>query len=112
MNLLDNTINGILILTIDTPRLDNTFADEFKLGVTNRVRQGADRLILDMTQVNFMDSSGLGAVVACMKLVGDPKRLLLCNVAPPVLTLLKLTRMDQVFLVYPSVQAAVEALQP
>lgn len=112
MNLLDNTINGILILTIDAPQLDYASADDFKLGVANRVRQGADRLILDMTQVNFMDSSGLGAVVACMKLVGDPKRLPLCNVAPPVLTLLKLTRMDQVFLVYPSVQAALEALQP
>jgi anti-sigma B factor antagonist len=112
MNLLDNTINGILILTIDAPQLDYASADDFKLGVANRVRQGSERLILDMNQVNFMDSSGLGALVACLKLLGDPKRMPLCNVAPAVLSLLKLTRMDQVFLVYPSAQAAVEAWQP
>jgi len=113
MNLLDSTINGIPILTIDAPRLDNASAEDFKLGVTNRFRQGADPLILDMNQVIFMDSSGLGALVGCLKLLfKDPKRLPLCNVAPAVLSLLKLTRMDQVFLVYPSVQAAVEALQP
>lgn len=111
MNLLDNTIDGILILTIAAPQMDYASAEDFKLGVSNRIRQGSERLIIDMSQVNFMDSSGLGALVACLKLIGDPKRLLLCNVAPPVVSLLKLTRMDQVFHVYPSTQAALEALQ-
>lgn len=112
MNLLDHTINGILILTIDSPQLDYASADDFKLGVTNRVRQGYERLVLDMTHVNFMDSSGLGALVSCLKLVGDPKRLPLCGVGPEVLSLLKLTRMNQVFQVYPSAYEAAEAMEP
>jgi anti-sigma B factor antagonist len=111
MNLQDKTIEGILVLTITSPQLDYTFAEDFKLGVADCLRRGHERLVIDMSQVNFMDSSGLGALVSCLKRVGDPKRMLLCNVAPPVVSLFKLTRMDQVFIVYPSEQDALAALR-
>lgn len=111
MNLEEKTVDGVLMLAIASPRLDNFVAQDFKSTIADRLVGEKPRVILDLSQVAFIDSSGLGALVSCLKMVGDPKRLVLCNVAAPVLSLFKLTRMDRVFNIYDSAQLALEALQ-
>ncbi len=63
---------------------------------------GPDRIILDMAQVDFIDSSGLGAVVAAMKQVGGGKVLELAGLSPTVQKVFQLTRMDTVFTIHSS----------
>ena len=111
MNLEEKTIDDILILAMTTPRLDNYVAADFKSSIAERIAKGHHRLILDLGKVTFIDSSGLGALVACLKLLGDSKSLVLSHVSAPVLSLFKLTRMDQVFRIYPTEEDALEALR-
>jgi anti-sigma B factor antagonist len=66
--------------------------------VSELLAGGTNLVMLDMTDVNFMDSSGLGALTIALKMLrtagGD---LYLCSIAEPVRNLLSITRMDRLF---------------
>jgi anti-anti-sigma factor len=59
---------------------------------------GNNFVMLDLADVNFIDSSGLSAMIIALKMLriagGD---LYLCSIAEPVQNLLKMTRMDRLF---------------
>lgn len=111
MNMNDELVNGILVLTLCDKRLDASAALDFKQKVAKFIDQGHKILLLDMSLVDFIDSSGLGAIVSCLKLIGIRGSIGLCNVAPPILGLFQMTRMDKVFPIYPSREAALAELQ-
>ena len=67
-------------------------------------------IVLDLAAVRFMDSSGLGAMVSTLKLLGRDGNLVVCGVTDPVMNLFKLTRMDRVFPMFPSESDALDAL--
>ncbi len=67
--------------------------------MTEITRHQAGGLIMDMSLVEFVDSSGLGALVSVLKALGTPSSVELTNLQPRVRTMLKLTRMDQVFVI-------------
>ena len=67
---------------------------------------GPDRVILDLSEVKFIDSSGLGAIVAAMKQLGQGRKLDLAGLTPMVDKVFRLTRMDTVFDLYPSLPDA------
>ena len=67
---------------------------------------GPDRILLDLHKVDFIDSSGLGAIVAAMKQLDDHQRLDLSGLTPNVEKVFRLTRMDTIFAIYPDVPTA------
>jgi anti-sigma B factor antagonist len=68
---------------------------------------GHPRVVLDLAQVKFLDSSGLGAIVAVKKLLGPDRVLELSGLTPTVEKVFRLTRMDTIFTIHPSHEAAV-----
>lgn len=73
-----------------------TFKDRFRdaiAGVNGRV-------ILDLASVNFLDSSGLGAIVAARRLLPEGSVLELAALTPAVERVFRLTRMDTVFTIH------------
>lgn len=83
-------------------RIDAAVALEFKEAVRSHAAQGGNPVILDLSQVQFLDSSGLGAVVAVMKLLAPDQRLELAGLTQPVTKVFRLTRMDTIFVIHPS----------
>ena len=67
-------------------------------------------VLLDLGQVTFIDSSGLGAIAAAMKNLAPARRLVLAGLTAPVDKVFRLTRMDTVFGVFPTVEAALADL--
>ena len=57
--------------------------------------------MLDLSQVTFVDSSGLGAIVAAMKHLEAGRRLDLAGLTPDVAKVFRLTRMDTIFTIHP-----------
>ncbi|SIO48003.1 anti-sigma B factor antagonist [Rhodovulum sp. ES.010] len=88
------------------PRIDSAVAIRFKDRMREVVGEGPGRVVLDLGAVDFLDSSGLGAVVAVMKLLGPDRRLELCNLTPNVEKVFRLTRMDRVFTIHADCEAA------
>ena len=93
--------DGIAIMRITVARLDANVAPELKKEVNDIVAGGTSRIMVDLKDVEFMDSSGLGAIVACFKLTGQKGDFVLCNMNEAVTEIFALTHMDSLFDIYP-----------
>ena len=89
--------DDMLVITANTTRIDASVAIQFKDQMRELANQTSERVVLDLGQVEFIDSSGLGAIVAAMKLVGADRKLELANLTSTVAKVFKLTRMDTIF---------------
>lgn len=99
---------NVAIIRPATKRLDSAVAPAFKEAVLKLVNDGDKRLVLDLEGVDFMDSSGLGAMVSVLKGLGGSGALAVCNVKGGVQSLFKLTRMDKVFAISGNLADAVQ----
>lgn len=78
--------------------LDGATTNELKLQVSDLLHQGTDIVLLDMKQVTFMNSTGIGAMVAMLKIVrAKGKQIYLCGLTEQVKIIFELTKMDRVF---------------
>ncbi len=102
MKFQSSRADGICIIKVDEHRIDAAGAIDFKEGVRTQLDGWEGRVVLDLSLVEFIDSSGLGAVVAVRKMLGAERNLELCNLSPPVEKVFRLTRMDRVFVIHPN----------
>jgi len=93
---------GITIMAVNAARIDAAAAIGFKDAMRSAIADATDHIVLDMGQVDFVDSSGLGAIVAAMKQLSPQQRLDLAALRPEVDRVFRLTRMDQVFTIHAS----------
>ncbi|MEH2358329.1 STAS domain-containing protein [Nostoc sp.] len=78
--------------------LDGIRGNELRREVSNIVANGTNILLLDMKEVNFIDSSGLGALVSAMQMVRTANgKLFVCSISDQVRMLFELTKMDRIF---------------
>ena len=104
---LSSQVNGdTLVVTVNEPRIDASVAIQFKDRMREDTEQVAGRVVLDLGKVDFIDSSGLGAIVAAMKQLGAQHRLELSDLNENVDKVFRLTRMDTVFRIHTSVGEA------
>ena len=100
--------NDILVLVLMEKRLDAKLAVDFRLIVEDFIKAGNHSIAIDMSHIDFIDSSGLGALVGCLKLAGNRGKFVLFAAKAPVIAMLKLTRMDRVFNLFDTEQQAIE----
>ncbi len=101
--------NDVLVIELREDNLDASNVREFK-GAVEAVMHERSRVVLDMAGVKFVDSSGLGALISCLRLVngrgGDFK---LCAMSKTVRALFELMRMHRVFNIHESRDEAVRS---
>lgn len=100
----------VVRLKILEKRLDARSADCLKDKITELIQAGNTRIALDVSDVQFVDSSGLGAIVSALKLMGGNGDLVVGGVRDTVLSMFKLTRLDRVFRIFKRPDEAVAAL--
>ncbi len=106
MDLASETVDDTLVITANEPRIDAAAAIQFKDAMRSLTDTSCGRVVLDLGAVDFIDSSGLGAIVAAMKQLGKHQKLDLANLRPNVLKVFHLTRMDTVFAIHGDRDAA------
>ncbi len=89
-----------LVISVLESRLDAAVAISFKDIIRDLSGTDAGPVILDLGQVEFLDSSGLGAIVGVMKMLGPDRPLEIAALTPNVRKLFRLTRMDTVFKIH------------
>ena len=110
MNLTSTTEGNRCIVTVNESRIDAAVALSFKDQMRAETENGPHTVVLDLHQVQFVDSSGLGAIVASMKAMGKGRTLALAGLNPTVDKVFRLTRMDSVFQLYPTLDDALNQL--
>jgi len=104
-------IGDVTVITVPGPRLDASQSTMFKRDVSP-VLAVSSKVIFDMSGLQFMDSTGLGTIVSCLKVLnaagGDLK---LCGMTKQIRALFELVRMHRVFDIYNTTDEAVGAYQ-
>ena len=109
---ITETVDQVFVITIEEGRLDAALAPEFEQQMKHWLADGNRNILIDFKNVDFMDSTGLGALVACLKALGSPRQLILCNVSVKIKSLFKLTRMDRIFVIYRTRSEALKNFSP
>ncbi|WP_299562315.1 STAS domain-containing protein [uncultured Sulfitobacter sp.] len=111
MDLTSSNNENILVITVQEQRIDAAVALAFKDRMRELTEGPARTVVLDLDHVSFIDSSGLGAIVAAMKNLAPDRTLVLAGLTGTVDKVFRLTRMDTVFGLYGSVDDALKALR-
>ena len=110
MRFAESKVGNVLIATVLDGRIVADNAPRFKSYLAEFISNGNRSIVLDMAAVTFIDSSGLGALVASLKAIGNDGELVISGARATVASMFKLTRMDKVFRMYENNDAAVAAL--
>ena len=102
---------GHTVICYEINRFDSIYAPTFIAEVKERIFSEEKAIILDLSLVEFMDSSGVGAIVSLFKSLHAKATLLLCGASENVENLLELTGVNRLFPVYPNEKAARLALE-
>ena len=108
MQITSKTEDSFRIVSVEETRIDAAVAIAFKNAMRLETEGGPNVVILDLSNVQFIDSSGLGAIVASMKTMGADRTLALAGLTPTVEKVFRLTRMDSVFSVHHTLDDAIE----
>jgi anti-sigma B factor antagonist len=89
---------NVVVLHVKETRVDMVVARKFRETLTSHIQNKPPKIILDLRETEYFDSSALGALVAFMKDVKSyGGKLVLCNLSRSLLTLLKLSKLDMLF---------------
>ena len=108
MRLTSETVGRVKVITVGVESLDVDSAQAFRREMGALLKGG--KVVVDLEALRFVDSSGLGAILACLRqqnaAEGDLK---ICNIRPEVLATLQLVRMDRLLDIHVHREAALEA---
>ena len=108
MDITTRELGSALVLLPDG-RLNMVAAPRLKAAIDEAVASGNARIVVDLSAVSFIDSSGLGSLIAGLKRTrqasGD---LRITGVNQQVSTVLRLTNLDRVLRTHDSVEAATD----
>lgn len=109
MNISVDTWDGVMVALIPVEELDAGNAGEFKREIT-RIMSSDTRLVIDFSRLRFIDSSGLGVMLSCLRHLGaEGGELKLCGMSKEVRGTFELVRMHRIFDIFPTCQEAVRA---
>jgi anti-sigma B factor antagonist len=112
MQLAIETVGTVAITAIPVEELDAGNAGEFKRDIAPLL-EAYSNLVLDLSRLRFVDSSGLGAFISCLrKLNAKGGDLKLCGMTRQVRAVFELVRMHRVFDILATKDDAVRAFAP
>jgi anti-anti-sigma factor len=110
MGIIEEEMDDIVLEIINLDRATLREAEELKILVNEKINRGFKKVIIDLTSVEFVDSTFLGVIVNTLKKVaklgGDLK---LVGFQPAVRSMFELTRLFRVFESYNVLQDAIKS---
>jgi anti-sigma B factor antagonist len=105
-------MGDVTVAVVPMEELDASNAAEFKREVAPLL-EATTKLVLDLSRLRFVDSSGLGAFISCLRKLnakgGDVK---LCAMSKQVRAVFELVRMHRIFDIYGTKEEAARAFAP
>jgi anti-sigma B factor antagonist len=112
MEIASDKMGDVEVAAVPVEELDASNAGEFKRDIAP-VLEANTTLVLDLSRLRFVDSSGLGAFLSCLRRLnakgGDLK---LCGMSKQVRAVFELVRMHRIFEIYGTKEEAVRAFAP
>src|SRR5262249_15617385 len=111
MEMTIEKVGEVAVVELRGEQLDASNVTDFKRDIAP-VLEANSRVVFDLGKLRCVDSSGLGAILSCLRrLNGAGGELKLCGLAKPVRALFELVRMHKIFDIYTTRDEAVRSLQ-
>jgi anti-sigma B factor antagonist len=95
----------------ENSRFTVLITEDFKKSMFQLIDAKQGILILDLASISFIDSSGFGSLVAVFTHAKNQQaNLKLCNIKPMVMSLIKITKLDQVLEIFESIDDAIKSI--
>lgn len=99
--------DAFVAITLEEERLDSSVSPQFKSDLVVKHSEGCINMLLDLSAVNYIDSSGLSALLVANRLcTGSGGKLVLTGLTSFVVGLLRISRLDSLLLVAPDFESA------
>jgi anti-sigma B factor antagonist len=83
--------------------------EDVESAVNELIRENRKRVVFDLSELNYVDSMGVGILVVCSgKLTRAGGELRMASLQPRIAELMKITKLDQIFRFYPTAAVAIE----
>ena len=105
-------LNGkIGIIEVRGSLIGDEDTDEFRASVADFAEQGIKNLVINLQKTNYMNSSGIGAIIAAhTSYAKDGGAVKLAGISNNVQNVLIVTKLIDIFDIYDNVDEAVESL--
>lgn len=101
-------IDNVLVIKPLIKRIDASASLEFKDMVLDLTKNFDGAVVLNLSQVDFIDSRGMGTLIAIHKSVETRGNFVLCGISDHVMVLFNLTRMNKVFKIFATQEQALQ----
>ncbi|MFQ5603290.1 MAG: STAS domain-containing protein [bacterium] len=111
MNFHTEKINEVLVLRIDEKRLDTNVASEFKTELLRFVdKDGEKKILVDLKNVDYVDSSGLGALLfGHRQAKAQSGNLSLVHLNGKIKTLIQIAKLEKILVGYSTEAEAINS---
>lgn len=97
------------LLSIDESNLDNIKSSELKTEIVLLNTEGIRNIILDLSNVKFIDSSGLGAILIGRRLCTEKNgTFVVCNPSMQVFQLIKISQLHNIVNIIPTIKESID----
>lgn len=109
--LIESVLEGDVFIAIPTQKsLDASNVQAFRNAIMPQFEQH-HRIVLDLGNIEFMDSAGIGTLISCLRVVSERQgQLRLCSLSRAVRALFELMRMHRLFEVHTDRRSALNSL--
>ena len=112
MDIKVGELDGVAVVVLPGKDLDAANTAEFKSAIAP-VLKAHSKVVFDLSQLRFIDSSGLGAFLSCLRQLSTKGgELKLCGMSTQMYETFELVRMHRIFDIYATKNEAVAAFQP
>lgn len=99
------------LIKLEEEKLDTTMAPTLKTDLLTHHAEGISNLILDLSTIKYIDSSGLSSLLVGNRVfTEDNGMFILAGITDHVMKLIKISQLDNVLTILPSVEEAVDAV--
>ena len=104
--------NGVVILTVNQGRLDSDLSAELKTEILILVEQEIKNVLIDLSNVAYVDSSGLGALLFGLRQLRELRGTLkIVGANSRITSLIRIAKLEQVLLNFEDEETALQSFQ-
>ena len=105
-------VNGVYVLSLKGRLVLGDESGGFRSTVENLLKTGANKIVINLEGINYVDSAGLGAIIeAHRNTKARGGHLKLCNLGPKFRQALEFVRLINIFETFPTESAALQSFQ-
>jgi anti-sigma B factor antagonist len=108
----ESDVDTVTVVFALAGEVDLYTAPEFKRCLSDAIARGKRRLVIDLTEVGFIDSTALGVLVGAMRRLRplDGGSIAIVSGAPETTSLFEISGLNRAFALYPTREAALGAV--